>query len=94
MAAGALALAAPVSGDLSVPSSAHNTGRSVQDTVNALEAEGYRVILSKVGRAPLGQCTVGAVRPGHAVTEQRQDNRTNRTLQRTLYTTVYVDVIC
>lgn len=31
---------------------------SVQDTVNRLESNGYKVILNKVGTAPLEQCTV------------------------------------
>ncbi|WP_102143076.1 hypothetical protein [Mycobacterium hubeiense] len=66
---------------------------SAQDTVNRLESNGYKVILNKVGTAPLEQCTVSAVRPGREVTEFRQ-NRRDQTVERVLYTTVYVDASC
>jgi hypothetical protein len=35
-----------------------------QHTINALQADGYNVIVNKVGSAPLGQCTVTPVHPG------------------------------
>ena len=66
---------------------------SVQDTVNRLESNGYKVILTKVGTAPLEQCTVSGVRPGREVTEFRQNQR-DQTVERVLYTTVYVDASC
>ncbi|ADU01972.1 MULTISPECIES: hypothetical protein [Mycolicibacterium] len=66
---------------------------SVQDTVNRLESNGYKVILNKVGTAPLEKCTVSGVRPGREVTEFRQ-NRRDQTVERVLYTTVYVDASC
>jgi hypothetical protein len=46
------ALAAPVEVD------------SVEETVDELEADGFTVILNKVGSAALSDCTVTAVRPG------------------------------
>lgn len=66
---------------------------SVQDTVNRLESNGFKVILNKVGAAPLDQCTISAVRPGRDVTELRQ-NRRDQTVERLLYKTVYVDATC
>ncbi|KWX25685.1 hypothetical protein [Mycolicibacterium wolinskyi] len=42
---------------------------SAQDTVNELEQDGYRVVLYKMGPAPLDRCTVDSVRPGEAVTQ-------------------------
>jgi hypothetical protein len=66
---------------------------SVQDTVNRLESNGFKVILNKVGAAPLEQCTVSAVRPGREVTELRQ-NRRDQTVERVVYTTVHVDAAC
>lgn len=39
---------------------------SAQDTIKALEDEGYTVIVNKVGNAPLSKCTVSATKPGHA----------------------------
>jgi hypothetical protein len=65
----------------------------VQDTIARLESDGYKVILNRVGSAPLEQCTVSGVRPGRDVTELRQ-NRRDQTVERILYTTVYVDVAC
>ncbi|MBY0286555.1 hypothetical protein [Mycolicibacterium tusciae] len=67
--------------------------RTVQDTVTSLESNGYKVILNKVGSAPLEQCTVTGVRPGRDVTEFRQ-NRRDQLVERVLYTTVYVDASC
>jgi hypothetical protein len=66
---------------------------SVQDTVTRLESNGYKVILNRVGSAPLEQCTVSGVRPGRDVTELRQ-NRRDQTVERILYKTVYVDAAC
>lgn len=66
---------------------------SVQDTVSRLESNGYKVILNKTGSAPLDQCAVSAVRPGRDVTEFRR-NRRDQTVERILYTTVYVDAAC
>lgn len=76
------------------PAAAAPTGPdSVQDTVSRLESKGYKVILNKVGSAPLEQCTVSGVRPGRDVTEFRQ-NRRDQLVERVLYTTVYVDASC
>ena len=65
--------------------------RQHQDIINSLEASGYRVVLNKLGDAPLDQTTVVAVRPGrevtHRVTESGGDS-----IEQVLYTTVYVDV--
>jgi hypothetical protein len=38
---------------------------TAQDTVNSLVAGGYTVILKRVGNAPLDECTISAVQPGH-----------------------------
>lgn len=67
--------------------------RSVTDTVASLEAQGFKVIVNKVGHAPLEQCTVGRVRQGQEVTELKR-NRRDQTVERIKYTTVYVDVAC
>lgn len=76
------------------PATAAPTGPgTVQDTVSKLESNGYKVILNKVGSAPLDQCTVTGVRPGRDVTEYRQ-NRRDQLVERVLYTTVYVDASC
>ncbi|KUH64502.1 hypothetical protein AU184_16845 [Mycolicibacterium novocastrense] len=76
------------------PAAAAPTGPgSVQDTINRLEGNGYKVILNKVGSAPLEKCTISGVRPGREVTEFRQ-NRRDQLVERVLYETVYVDASC
>ena len=91
MAAGGLVAAtlgwvAPALAARSVPGSA-------QDTVATLQASGYRVILSKVGAAPLDRCTVTAIRPGQQITEPRTSSGGNL-VQQVLFTTMYVDASC
>ncbi|MFZ0834815.1 MAG: hypothetical protein WAM92_17430 [Mycobacterium sp.] len=88
LVAATLGFAAPV---VATPSD----GESAQDTVNRLESEGFRVILNKVGTAPLDQCTATAVRPGQDVTEPGTSRIGGRDpAQEVRYTTVYVDVQC
>jgi hypothetical protein len=81
-----LGLAAPA---VAAPS---GTG-SAQDTVNKFEASGYKVILNKVGGAPLDQCTVTAVRPGRQITQPVTAGSGDLT-NKVLYTTVFVDANC
>jgi hypothetical protein len=86
LAAATLGLAAPA---MAAPSGAG----SAQDTINTLQAHGYRVILNKVGSAPLDQCTVASVRPGRQITEPRTLSSGNLE-EHVLYTTVYVEANC
>lgn len=68
---------------------------SAQATISDLEAQGFRVILNKVGNAPMDQCTVTAVRQGTAVKHswiQRGPSGNVNNLVR--YTTAYVDLMC
>jgi hypothetical protein len=74
-------------------SAAPSGPRSVTDTVASLEAQGFKVIVNKVGHAPLDQCTVGRVRQGQEVTELKR-NRRDQTVARIKYTTIYVDAAC
>ena len=69
---------------------------SVEQTVNQLKADGYTVMINKVGAAPVHQCTVAAVRPGQ--TYSRTDSGTPRA-QDDSHTTVtgksvFVDIAC
>jgi NADPH:quinone reductase-like Zn-dependent oxidoreductase len=69
---------------------------SVEQTVNQLKADGYIVVVNKVGAASAEQCTVAAVRPGQIY------SRTDSGLpgaQDDIHTTVtgktvFVDVAC
>ncbi|WP_243858601.1 hypothetical protein [Mycobacterium sp. DL440] len=89
-AAAALGLASPASA-LAAP-----TGQtSAQTTINDLEAQGFRVILNKVGNAPMDQCTVTAVRQGtdikHSWVQRGPSGNVNNLVR---YTTAYVDLMC
>lgn len=85
LAAAMIALAAPGQAAPSGPSNA-------EQTISELQAQGYKVIVNRIGSAPLDQATVVAVRPGH--TFSRTDSGvpggdyTTTVTQRT----VYVDV--
>ncbi len=66
---------------------------SAADTVASLEAQGFKVLVNKVGHLPLDQCTVRGVRQGQEVTELKRNKR-DQTVERVKYTTVYVDATC
>lgn len=69
--------------------------RNAADTIAALEDQGYKVILNKIGGAPLSGCTVTAIRPGRQVAELVPEAQgRNRTVERTQYTTIHVDAKC
>ena len=69
---------------------------SVEQTINQLRADGYTVIVNKVGAAPADQCTVAAVRAGQ--TDSRSDSGTPGAQDdiHTTFTvkTVFVDLAC
>lgn len=73
-------------------------GASATDTIDQLQSEGYRVILSKVGNGSIDNCTVSAVRQGRSVTGPQPPANGGLTLmgpsQVLQYTTVYVDLDC
>jgi hypothetical protein len=66
------------------------------ETVGQLQAEGYHVILNKIGTSPLDQCVVSSVRPGQ--TFSRMDSGAPGAMDDIVTTvtskTVYVDVSC
>lgn len=65
---------------------------SAQDTVESLQARGYRVIVNRVGSLPLDECTVTSMRPGRPVT--RAKSLSDDLEDELVYTTVYVDAKC
>ena len=86
LAAAILGLAAPADAAPAGPGNA-------QDTVNALQAEGYHVIVNKLGSAPLDQSTVIAVRPGQTYSRDSGVAGAGNDLVTTVTDkTVYVDV--
>lgn len=60
-------------------------------TIQGLQASGFRVILNKVGAEPLSACHVTSIHPGKPVTETVPAGGGD-TMQKVLYTPVYVDV--
>jgi hypothetical protein len=69
---------------------------TASQTVANLQAQGFDVILNKIGTAPLDQCVVSAVRPGQ--TYSRMDSGVPGAMDDIVTTvtskTVYVDVAC
>ena len=55
-----------VGASLAAPAAGHDTAQTV---VSNLQSSGYKVILNRVGGAPLDQCTVTSVTPGEPVTQ-------------------------
>jgi hypothetical protein len=78
---------------MAAPAGAAPTGPgNAQDTINQLKADGYNVIVNRVGAAPLDQATVVAVRPGQTYSRTDSGNPGD-SLQTTITDkTVYVDV--
>jgi hypothetical protein len=78
---------------MAAPAGAAPTGPgNAQQTINQLQADGYNVIVNRVGATPLDQATVVAVRPGQ--TYSRTDSGSPGDSFGTTITgkTVYVDV--
>ncbi len=69
---------------------------TAQDTINSLEAQGFTVFVHKVGNAPLSQCSVSGVKPGH--TTSRTDSGVaggrDRPIERVESKTINVFVSC
>jgi hypothetical protein len=83
------------SSDWARPADAAPTGPgNDQDTVNALEVQGYQVIVNRLGSTPLDQGTVVTVRPGQ--TYSRSDSGVpgagNDPITTVTGKTVYIDV--
>ena len=78
---------------LAAPAGAAPTGPgNAQETINQLQADGYNVVVNRIGTTPLDQAAVVAVRPGQ--TYSRTDSGTLGDSLETTVTgkTIYVDV--
>jgi hypothetical protein len=69
---------------------------SVNATVSQLRAQGFEVIVNRIGTAPSDQCTVGAVRPGHTFsrTDSGAPGAGDDLVTTVTNKTVYLDVSC
>ena len=92
IAAGSIAAALGLAG----AANAAPAGPSAAQAVGQLQAEGYHVILNKIGNGPLDQCQIKSVRPGQTFT--RMDSGVPGAMDDVVTTvtarTVYVDVTC
>ncbi|HET9566099.1 MAG TPA: hypothetical protein VFP27_16750 [Mycobacterium sp.] len=85
-------LAAAILG-LAAPAGAAPTGPdNAQNTINELQADGYHVIVNRVGTTPLEQATVVAVRPGQTYSRTDSGNPGDSLATTVTGKTVYVDV--
>lgn len=89
LAAAALGLTAPANAAPAAPS-------SVEVTVDRLRAEGFEVIVNRVGSAALELCTVSTVRPGQTFsrTDSGVPGAQDDLVTTVTNKTVYVDVTC
>jgi hypothetical protein len=85
LTAAVLGLAAPVSAAPTGPGNA-------QETINQLQADGYNVIVNRIGATPLDQATVVAVRPGQTYSRTDSGNPGDSFTTTVTDKTVYVDV--
>lgn len=94
VAAGAMTLAGL--GLAGVANAAPSGPVTASETVRSLQADGFHVILNKIGTAPLDRCTVTSVRPGQ--TFSRMDSGVPGAMNDIVTTvtakTVYVDIVC
>ncbi len=85
LAAVTIGLAAPV---LAAPTGPGNA----QETINDLKADGYNVIVNRIGGTPLADATVVAVRPGQTYSRTDSGNPGDSLATTVTNKTVYVDV--
>ena len=78
---------------LAAPAVAAPTGPgNAQETINDLKADGYNVVVNRVGGTPLEQATVVAVRPGQTFSRTDSGNPGDDLATTVTSKTVYVDV--
>jgi hypothetical protein len=94
LAAGALASAAL--GLAGIANAAPSGPPSIDATVSQLRAQGFHVIVNRVGTAPVDQCTLGGVRPGQTFsrTDSGVPGADDDLVTTVTNKTVYVDVTC
>ncbi|MBY0290206.1 MAG: hypothetical protein K2X52_24145 [Mycobacteriaceae bacterium] len=78
---------------LAAPAIAAPTGPgNAQDTISKLEAQGYQVVVNRLGNAPLEQASVVAVRSGQTYSRTDRSGPGDDLSTKLLSKTVYVDV--
>ena len=94
LAAGALASAAL--GLAGIANAAPAGPSSVDATISQLRAQGYQVIVNRIGAGAVDQCTLTAVRPGQTFsrTDSGAPGAEHDPVTTVTNKTVYVDVAC
>ena len=94
LAAGALASAAL--GLAGTANAAPAGPPSVDATISQLRAQGYQVIVNRIGTGAVDQCTLSAVRPGQTFsrTDSGAPGADDDLVTTVTNKTVYVDVAC
>lgn len=78
---------------LAAPAIAAPTGPgNAQDTISKLEAQGYQVVVNRLGNAPLEEASVVAVRSGQTYSRTDHSGPGDDLSTKLLSKTVYVDV--
>jgi hypothetical protein len=94
LAAGALASAAL--GLAGIANAAPSGSPSVDATISQLRAQGFQVIVNRLGAGSVDQCTLSAVRPGQTFsrTDSGVPGAAGDLVTTVTNKTVYVDVSC
>lgn len=66
----------------------------VDDTVASLQAEGYKVIVTRLSGAESSNCSVSAIHPGQQITQETPTGGRGNHARQVVSNTVYVDVRC
>lgn len=86
------ALTAAIVG-LAAPAAAAPSGvGNAQNTIKELEAQGYHVIISKLGTAPLDRSAVVAIRPGQTYSRTDSGSPGDDLITTVTGKTVYVEI--
>jgi hypothetical protein len=98
-ATAAISAAALASAALALAGAANATPAGpapVDQAVSQLQADGYQVIVNKVGTAPLSGCAISAVRPGqtYSRTDSGAPGAQDDLITTVTEKTVYVDLAC
>jgi hypothetical protein len=90
------ALASTALGPAGIANAAPSGSPSVNDTVSELRAQGFEVVVNRIGSAPADQCTLDGVRPGHMFsrTDSGAPGAGGDLVTTVTNKTVYVDVSC
>jgi hypothetical protein len=88
----ATGLAAAAAG-LAAPAYAAPGADTPDITISNYQNNGYKVILNRIGKAPLNECTITSTTPGMPITTPSTLGN-HVEYQKVLYTTVYMTLDC